>query len=197
MTAVILPKFPRPNRMGVDYLDFGISQRGASSLRVDRPGNRHRLTFIWPVEVMDAEIAAKFISRLKRGKRRDVQIDILLPQPQGSPGSPVVNGAGQSGTSIAVRGLTPGYMVRDDYWLTIIEADGTAYLHSAAEPVRANASGQATIQIEPPLRAPFADGAVIQMARPFIQGELVGETFSYAYESLRRVPLAITIEERQ
>lgn len=194
---MILPKYPRPNRMGVDYLDFGISQTGASSLRVNKPGNRYRLTFSWAVETMEPEIAARFISRLKRGKRTDVQIDILLPQPQGSPGNPMVNGANQQGTAISVRGLTPGYMVRDDFWMTIIEANGNAYLHTAAEPVRANEAGEAIIQIEPPLRAPFPDGAQIEMARPYIKGELLGETFSYVYESLRRVPLSITIQERK
>lgn len=197
MSAVILPKWPRPNRMNPDLLDFGITQRGAASLRVDRPGGRYRMKFTWPTEVMDPEVAARFLSRLKRGKRRDVQIDILLPQPQGAPGAPVVDGASQTGDSIDVRGFTPGYVFKDDYYLTIVEADGTAYLHSVAVAGRAAADGTATIEIEPPLRAPFPDGATIEMARPYIQGELVGETFSYVYEALRRVPLTITIEEYQ
>lgn len=197
MTVVTLPKSPRPNRMNPDLLDFGITQRGAASLRVNRPGSRYRMTFIWPAEVMEPNVVARFLSRLKRGKRRGVQIDILLPQLQGSPGAPVVDGAGQEGSSIAVRGFTPGYAFGDDFYLTIVEADGTAYLHSVAESGRADATGDATIEIEPPLRAPFPDGAVIEMARPYIQGELIGESFSYAHESQRRVPLTITIEEYQ
>lgn len=194
---ITLPSQPRPNRMGVDVFDFGFDQRGAASLRVDRPGGRHRLTFSWPVEIMRPPYVSKFLARLKRGKRQGVQIDVLCPRPQGSPGAPVVNGAGQSGSSINVRGLTPGYVAQEDFWLTIVEADGTAYLHSMFEMARANASGTATFQIEPPLRAPFPDGARIEMARPFIQGTLVGETFSYVFEQLRQVPLQIVIEEQK
>lgn len=194
---IILPSIIKPNRMAVDTLDFGFTQRGAASIRVERPGGRFRLTFSWPREEMRPPVSGKFLSRLKRGKRQGVQIDLLLPVPQGSPGAPVVDGAGQSGTSVAVRGLTPGYTAREDYWMTIIEADGTAHVHSVFSAVRANAAGEADVEIEPPLRAPFPDGATIELARPFIQGELIGETFSYAFEELRQVPLSITIEEYQ
>lgn len=194
---IVLPRFPRPNRPAVELLDFGLIQRGAASLRVERPGSRHRMAFTWPREVMRPETAAKFLSRLKRGKRQGVQIDVLLPQAQGSPGSPVVDGAGQSGTSLDVRGLTSGYTAREHYWLTIVETDGTAYLHSVFQTVRASNTGTATIEIEPPLRAPFPDGARVELARPFVQGDLVGETLSYAYEDLRQIPLSIVIEERK
>lgn len=194
---ITLPRFPRPNRPAVEVLDFGLIQRGAASLKVERPGGRHRLAFTWPREVMRPETAAKFLSRLKRGRRQGVQIDVLMPQAQGSPGSPVVSGAGQSGTSLNVRGLTPGYTAREDYWLTIVEADGTAYLHSVFQTVQASGTGTATIEIEPPLRAPFPDGARIELAQPYIQGDLVGETLSYAYEDLRQIPLSIVIEERK
>lgn len=192
-----LPKQPRPNRMAVDVLDFGFDQTGASDVRVERPGGRHVLTFSWPVEIMQPPVVSRFLSRLKRGKRQGVQIDVPCPRPQGSPGSPVVDGAGQSGTAIDVRGLTPGYTIQEDFWLTIVEADGTAYLHSVFETVRAAADGTATIQIEPPLRAPFPDGAAVHLARPFIQGTLVGETFSYAFQQMRQVPLTITVRERK
>lgn len=194
---ITLPTLPRPNRIGVDVLDFGFDQRGASSLRVDRPGGRHRLTFSWPVEIMRPPHVSKFLARLKRGKRQGVQIDVLCPRPQGVPGVPLVDGAGQSGTSLNVRGLTPGYVAQEDFWLTIVEADGTAYLHSMYETARASPSGTATFQIETPLRAPFPDGARIELARPFIQGTLIGETFSYVFEQMRQVPLQIVIEEQQ
>lgn len=192
---ISLPDTIRPNRMTVDTLDFGFTQRGAASIRVDRPGGRYRITFIWPREPMVPPTSGRYIAALKRGKRQGVRVTLLLPAPQGAPGSPVVDGAGQSGSSIAVRGLTPNYTAREDYWLTIIEADGTAYLHSVYESVRANALGEATIEIEPPLRAPFADGDTIELGQPFIEGELLGETFSYAFEEQRRVPLTVTIEE--
>lgn len=194
---IVLPSLPRPNRMVVETLDFGFTQRGAASLRVERPGGRFRLAFSWPSEIMRPPVSSKFTAKLKRAKRQGVQIDVLPPFPQGAPGSPVVDGSGQSGTSIDVRGLTPGYTAREDYWLTIVEADGTAYLHSVFQTVRAGSDGRATLEIEPPLRAPFADGDRVELARPFIQGELLGENFSYGFEELKRVALSIVIEEYQ
>lgn len=194
---ITLPNLPRPNRMGVDLLDFGFDQTGASDQRVDRPGGRYVLTFSWPTEIMRPPLASRFLSRLKRGKRQGVQLDVLCPRPQGNPGFPVVDGAGQSGSELDVRGLTPGYVAQEDFWLTIVETDGTAYLHSVYETVGASDTGTATLQIEPPLRAPFPDGARVELGRPFIQGTLVGETFSYAFEQLRQVPLTVTIRERK
>lgn len=194
---IVLPSLPRPNRMVVETLDFGFTQRGASSLRVERPGGRFRLSFSWPSEIMRPPVSSQFTAKLKRAKRQGVQIDVLPPFPQGAPGSPVVDGSGQSGTSINVRGLTPGYTAREDYWLTIVESNGTAYLHSVFQTVRAGSGGNATLQIEPPLRAPFADGDRVELARPFIQGELLGENFSYGFEELKSVALSIVIEEYQ
>lgn len=192
---IVLPKYPRPNRMGFDLLDFGVVQKGVKSFDVDRPGTRYRMTFSWPEEAMEAETAARFTGKLKRGKHEGVQMDILLPRTQGSPGSPVVDGAGQSGTTINVRGLTPGYAVKEDYYLTIVDSDGAAYLHSVFESTKANASGEASLLINEPLRAPFEDGDTIELSRPYIQGELVGETLSHQYKEQRRSPLTVTIEE--
>lgn len=192
---IILPTSPRPNRMSVDVLDFGSTQRGASSLRVNRPGGRHRITFSWPAEIMRPPVSSGFIALLKRGKRQGVRIPVLLPRSQPAAGSPVVNGAGQSGTTLSVRGFTASYAVGQDFWITIIDASGRGYLHTVVEAATANGSGVASLQIEPPLRTPFADGAQINITTPFIEGELLGETFSYGFESMRQTPLTITIEE--
>jgi len=194
---IVLPTSPRPNRMDVDVLDFGTIQRGASSLRVNRPGGRHRITFTWPTEIMRPPISSGFVALLKRGKRQGVRIPVLLPRSQPAAGSPVVNGAGQSGTTLSVRGFTPSYAIGQDFWFTIVDASGVGYLHTVVEAATANGSGVASLQIEPPLRAPFADGAQVNITAPFVEGDLVGESFSYGFDSLRQVPLTITIEEQK
>lgn len=184
--------------MTVDYLDFGfIQSRVAASVRVDRPGNRHRLTMSWPREQMVPGQREAFTATLKRGKREGVQINVPLTTAQGTPGTPLVNGAGQSGTTLNLRGLTPGYVVARDYWFTILRSDGVAYLHSVYANVTANGSGLATVQIEPALRFPFPDGATVLMQTPYVQGFLAGETFSYSIEEVKMTPISITIEEFQ
>src|SRR3546814_10400759 len=59
-----------------------------------------------------------FIARLLKAKREGLRIPYpLIDVPQGAPGSPVVDGADQSGTTINLRGLTPGYAAKEGYWL--------------------------------------------------------------------------------
>lgn len=195
---IVLPSSPKPNRMTADYLDFGfIQNRMAASVRVDRPGNRHRITLSWPREQMIPGQREVFTAALKRGKRAGVQINLPLTADQPAAGTPVVNGAGQFGTTLNIRGLNPGYVIGQDFWLSVSRSDGVSYLHSAYATMTANGSGVAIVQIEPPLRYPFADGAAVAIQTPVIQGFLVGETFSYSVEEVKMTPISITIEEFQ
>lgn len=174
---IILPENPAPNSAAPSLLDFGFLQRpatGAAALRVDRPGSRWRLQFSYPT--MRADVARPYISRLIAAKREGLRIAFPLQGvSQGSPGSPVVDGSGASGTSLPVRGLNPGYTAKEGYWLTIIDSDGVHYLHNVCATVVADSAGEATLTIEPMLRAPMADGDVILLARPLVEGVIDGD----------------------
>lgn len=189
-----LPVKPKPNSMEPTLLDRGFIQRGAASLRVDRPGSKWAIKFTFPLMTVDG--ARGFISKLLRAKRQGLQINIPLLVEQGIPGSPVVDGAVVgAATSIPVRGLTPGYVVKEQYWMTIVEADGTAYLHSVIYTVTADGTGAAILDIEPPLRAPFVDGDTIHLAKPFMQGFIDGENYGWVVRSDRFVEPTVTVEE--
>lgn len=191
---ITLPDSPAPNGLGYALLDYGSIQRGAASLRVDRAGSRYRLEISFPPMVPDT--SRKFLARLQRAKREGIEIELpLLGVSQGIPGAPVLDGAGQAGTAIALRGLTPGYVVKEGFWLTISEADGTAYLHSVAETAVADASGEAAVQIEPPLRAPFADGDAVELARPFVQGFVDGDSLAWEVLVNRLIAPSFVMEE--
>lgn len=174
---IILPENPAPNGAVPTLLDFGFLQRpstGAAALRVDRPGSRWRLQFSYPV--MQADVARPYISRLTAAKTEGLRIAFPLQGvSQGSPGSPVVDGSGAAGTSLPVRGLTPGYVAKEGYWLTIIDGDGVYYLHNVRATVAADSSGEATLSIYPMLRAPVADGDVILLAKPMVEGVIEGD----------------------
>ena len=188
-----LPASPSPNGMEPALLDYGMIQRGASSLRVDRAGNRYRIAFSYPP--MQPDKARTFTGRLTRAKREGVKITLPLIVPQGSPGAPVVDGAGQAGTSLAVRGFLAGYPAKEGFWLTITDASGVGYLHQVVETVRADAGGLATLAIEPPLRAPFADGDAIDLATPSIEGFVDGEEWGWTVPVNRLVSVGFTVEE--
>lgn len=190
---IILPVRPSPNSMEESLLDPGFAQRGAATVRVNRPGSKWRIAFTFPLMTVDASRALN--SRLKRAKRQTLQINIPILVDQGIPGSPVVNGAGQAGTTLAVRGFEPNYHAKEDFWLTVVEADGTAYLHSMAETVTADASGNATLEIEPPLRAPFADGDIVHFGKPFMQGFMDGDAYTRTVPGNKLVVLAVSVEE--
>ena len=184
-----LPSGVVPSEMEVLALDQGSVVRGASSLRIDRPGNRYAIGFTFPPS------AEPKVARIVRAKRQGIRVYLPLKVPQGSPGTPVVDGAGQSGTSLDVRGFTPGYFAKEDYWLTIIDASGNGYLHQVAETVGADGTGSATLSIEPPLRAPFADGATIEFAKPYIEGFIDGENWGWNTPTNWLVSIGLVVEE--
>lgn len=188
-----LPASPAPNGMEPALLDYGMVQRGASSIRVNRAGNRYRVGFSYPP--MQPDKARTFTGRLTRAKRDGVRITLPLIVPQGSPGATVVDGAGQAGTSLAVRGFNAGYPAKEGFWLTVIDADGVGYLHQLTETVRADAGGLATLTIEPPLRAPFADGDTVELAAPWIEGFVDGDEWGWSVPVNRLVSVGFTVEE--
>lgn len=188
-----LPASPAPNGMEPALLDYGLIQRGASSLRVNRAGNRWRIAFSYPP--MQPDKARTFTGRLTRAKRNGVKVTLPLIVPQGAPGATVVDGVGQSGTTLAVRGFNAGYPVKEGFWLTAVDADGVAYLHQVAETVRADASGEATLTIEPPLRTPLANGATIELGEPWIEGFIDGEEWGWSVPVNRLVSVGFTVEE--
>lgn len=193
---ITLPSSPAPNDAQPAMIDFGANLRGAlgaRTVRVDRPGNRFRAAISFPL--MKPAEAAIFVSRLLRAKSSFIRLPWpLLGISQGSPGSPVVNGAGQAGTAIALRGLTPSYQFREGYWISII-GGGNHFLHNVTNAVTANGSGQATVSIVPPLRFPFPDGAVVNVAQPMIDGFPEGESTDWAIRVDRMVQVGFLIEE--
>lgn len=192
---ITLPEKPIPNGMVETLLDYNFVQRGAASVQVNRLGSRYSMQFSFPP--MKPEEARVFTSRFKRGKRLGIRINLPMLVPQGFPGAPVVDGAGQSGATLNVRGLEPGHVIGEGFWMTLVDSDGIGYLHSVSETAVADANGEAAVEIEPLLRAPFADGATIHLAEPYIEGFVDGENFVVETSSDQFVILSVTVEEYQ
>lgn len=192
-----LPNSPAPNGVSPRLIDYGLTLRsptGGSALRVDRPGSRFAAEVSYPP--MAAKTARVFVSRLLAAKSEGLRIEFpLIGEDQGIPGSPVVDGAGQAGKTLAVRGLTPYYAAKEGFWLSIEDADGQHYLHNCRATVVADASGDAELGIEPALRVPFADGAAIHLAKPMIEGLVDGDSWGWQIPVERLIALQVTIEE--
>lgn len=193
---VELPGDVAPNGATMALLDFGMTLRastGAGSVRLNRKGSRWRANVSLPP--MSMTKGRVVIARLAKAKREGLRIPFPLLESQGAPGSPVVDGAGPTGHTLPVRGLKPGYAAMEGYWLSIEDADGQHYLHTLTAAVRADASGDATLTIEPELRAVFADGASIHLAAPMIEGFVQGEEWGWAIPLDRLIRIEFPLEE--
>lgn len=191
-----LPTSPAPNGAAPRLIDYGATLRsptGGASLRIDRAGSRFAAEISFPP--MKADTARVFVSRLLDAKSEGLRIEYPLIETQGNPGSPVVDGAGQAGKTLNVRGLNAGYVAKEGYWLSIEDADGQHYLHNVRATVRADGSGEAALSITPALRVPFADGTTIHLAKPMIEGLVDGNAFSWQIPVNKLIALAVTIEE--
>lgn len=192
-----LPEDPFPVSASVALIDAGDTVGGAvggADLRVDRPGSRYQIEVTYPP--MRGSVGRLFVARLIRGK----QLGIRIPYPlqgvnQGSPGSPVVDGADQQGKIVNLRGCTPGHVFKEGFWTSLEDANGHHYLDNVAETVRVEPDGTVALPLALALRTPFADGAIVHAAKPMIQGLVVGDEAQWQMALADFQQISFTIKE--
>ena len=122
-----------------------------------------------PMKRADAEVWISFLLSLKGQRGTFLMGDPNCATPRGSAsstaGTPVVNGADQTGDSLAIDGLPVsenGYLLAGDY----IQLGGgsSATLHKVLTNVDSNASGEATLDIWPSIRTAPADDSTVVVA---------------------------------
>jgi hypothetical protein len=134
---------------------------------IEHSGQRWEAEITMPPMVRaDAEAWVAFLVSL-----RGVKGTFLLGDPVGvsargsasvTPGTPVVNGAGQTGDALTIDGCpnsVTGYLKAGDY----IQLGGgsTSTLHKVLADVNTNASGQANLDLWPSIRNAPADNATV------------------------------------
>lgn len=143
--------------------------RGQLAGLVVLPGAHYRIEARFPT--MAPAAASRLQAQLELAKTEGLRMNLpLLGVSQGNPGSPVVDGSGAAGTALPLTGLTPGYVAKAGYWLTVIDADGARCLHRVAALAQADGSGEVELTLVTPLRTVLADGDVVLLARPTIDG---------------------------
>lgn len=191
-----LPPWAIPNGASPALLDFGGVLRpdlGGPLQRVDRQGSRYRVALTFPV-FSDPGHARVVVSRLVRAKRMGLRCEFPLVERQPLVDG-LVSGGGQSGTTLLVRGLTPGAVVREGFWMSIEAANGQHYLHNTAGEVIVDADGRAALPLSEMLRAPFVDGARVHLVRPMIEGLVDGSEQAWQVSVENYVSIEVTIEE--
>jgi hypothetical protein len=119
-----------------------------------------------PVKRSDSEYWNAFLLRLRGQFGTFLLGDPNAATPRGSAattaGTPVVNGASQTGNELAIDGLpasATGYLKAGDY--IQLGSGSTARLYKVLEDVDTNASGEATLNLWPDLRSSPADDAAV------------------------------------
>lgn len=119
-----------------------------------------------PVKRSDAEYWNSFLLRLRGQFGTFLVGDPNAATPRGSasstPGTPVVNGASQTGSDLNIDGLpasATGYLKAGDY--IQLGTGATSRLYKVLEDVNSNGSGQATLNLWPDLRSSPANDATV------------------------------------
>jgi len=122
-----------------------------------------------PVKRSDSEYWNSFLLRLRGQFGSFLLGDPNAATPRGSAasaaGTPVVNGASQTGNELAIDGLplsATGYLLAGDY--IQLGSAASARLYKVLEDVNTNGSGQATLNLWPDLRSSPADGATVTVS---------------------------------
>jgi len=143
---------------------------GASLQRVGRTGSR------WAI---DGELPAMGHAAALAWVDLFAEVDtcvLEVPEPgvtMGTPGTPLVNGAGQTGSSLFTDGWIPGYTIVKGKWFSVsctVGGVASLYFYQVRSAVTANGAGQATLAIRPMLRASPADNAALNFNPAKIEG---------------------------
>jgi hypothetical protein len=175
--VITLPTGVTARSVKASLLDFGFINRpssGAPAQRYDRLGSRYAMEFELPP--LPGDVARTVKARLTVAKREGLRMPVpLMGGTQGGAGVPLVDGTDSAGTTLKLKGLTPGWFAREGFWLNVTDASGALYLHDIAEPVRVASNGKVTLTLGIPLRCALADDAAVRIANPVIEGLVTSE----------------------
>jgi hypothetical protein len=121
-----------------------------------------------PLAEADARVVIAWLVSLRGRRGTFLMGDPLRASPRGvGTGTPLVKGAGQTGESLLVDGLTPstaGILKAGDYFQ--LGSGATAYLHMNLTDASTDSGGNATLDVWPRLRVSPADNAAITLINP-------------------------------
>ena len=197
--SVVIPTDLLPNTATPELLSNGgiLSPSGGGvDQRLNRLGDRHQISVTMPKR-MSGRILSRLLAALKQALTQGAIMDFFQPGIDlSAPGNPVVDGAGQAGSTIALRGFTPAYAVRFDQFFSIVH-NGRRYLHSASGQGVAGADGKLVVSITPMLRISPADGDVCEFAKPKIEGFLTGNSVAWSLARAGTTPPTFVIKEAE
>lgn len=198
MPFVTLPALPKGAKINARLIRFGSDLTptlGGPVQRVSRLGSRFALDVELP-PLLAADARAWVAARLK-AEAENATVRLTWPQvaPVVPPfGTVQVDGAGQTGARLAVKGMVPGGGCALGLFFSF--ADATRhYLHATTENAVASGAGTALYSVAPLLRASPGNNVALNFTAPTIEGLLDGASIDWTIEQLRVSGASFTLTE--
>lgn len=196
MAALVLPTNPGPSKMTPRPISSRNEQRPASQGPVNRymrPGTRWAWDNIMPP--MSYVESLEWDDLLSESDT--VIMDILQPGlDTGTPGSPVVDGGGQVGRTLNLKGLTAGYVFRKGQWISF-PVQGQLFAYKVRTAITVGSDGKVALPLLTLLRLPPANNAIVDVAQPRAEGFATVDHGSLEVAEDQMVRLKWTLEERE
>lgn len=196
--AVQLPDWPAPAACRPSMVSSANHMTPAiagPTQRINRMGSRWSFEVEMPL--MRPEDARVWLSRLVQGQG-DLCV-MRVPQydlDTSGQGTPRVKGAGQAGSLLIVDGVTPGYLVREGQFFTVLNK-GQPFVHMCTEDVTANGDGEMTIKFGPMLRRWTDDNDLVEFAEPIAAGWIMPVGVGWSIDAARNIGLEFSLAESE
>ncbi|KFG90728.1 hypothetical protein BV98_001440 [Sphingobium herbicidovorans NBRC 16415] len=198
MAVISLPDWAVPSGAEPFLRDFGTVLTpflGGPEQRINRLGTRFGLRVtLPPMSTRDKALIVQ--SRLLRA--REDRLLMEWPQPDfdtGNPGAPLVSAVVASGTTLPLKGMTPGYVIKEGQMVSIIHG-GRRYMEMASADATVGAGGTVSATIWPLLRSSLSVNDVVEIAAPKIEGLVSpGDELSWQISVDRLASFSFTISE--
>lgn len=179
--SIALPAKPGIKSARLRLLDWNEQLKpilGGVTQIVQRLGTRSSYEFTLPL--MSAEpLGRLWASRLRQAKLYGALMPLVQDQFEiGTPGLVVVDGDGQTGSTLNVRGGNAYYAVREGQAFSIVH-NGVRYVHYATADVKLSGAGAAALPIVPMLRFITIDGETCEFGQPMIEGTISGNELTW------------------
>ncbi|MNQ49565.1 hypothetical protein D3C85_634790 [compost metagenome] len=194
--AIILQGLPRQTRYSMRAVSVANTMSpafGGADQRLGRKGSRFAIDVSIPA-LSAAGCGMGLIADLLRGETETLVLGIPEHLPAVAYGAPVANGV-STGSVLAVKGLTPGAVIRKGKFLSII-LSGQRFVYMVTAQVTVPIGGLANLPSWRMLRRPAADGALIELAEPKIEG-FIEPGQDWSITSLKAVGMSFALKERE
>lgn len=169
--TITLPRLPRASDYDLRPVEGTSVQRSANGVALPLSRAWDHFEVEIDVGALSPECAGELTVDLLAGVGQRIRVPLPMQGVDvGAPGvAVVVDGADQSGSSLAVRGGTPHAVIRKGWKVTVI-TDGVGRLHMVRAETVFGADSKATLPLWPMMRVPPSDGDPVEVAEPFLEG---------------------------